>query len=137
MFNVSRYSFNRTVGAHYLKAMECLSTVSPECDLSEQPREEAEDLPRWLAYLTVIAVSLSVPVSLSLNGSSYLSSSTGYGDGGDMYSHIVEALHVKTVLQHGVTDFWFANCTLGYPMFLAYHPLPCLLVGTLMAATEW
>ena len=99
--------------------------------------DDLPDLPRWVAHLTVLAVSLSIPVSLFVNGSNYLTSWTGYADGGDMYSHIVEALHVKSELQRGSMDFWFAGCTLGYPMFLAYQPLPCLFVGSLMAVTEW
>lgn len=130
--------FHRTeVSARAMESEFPCAVYTPKESSDDQVTREAVDLPKWLAYLTVFTVSLSVPVTLYVNGSNYLTSTTGFADGGDMYSHITEALHVKTVLQRGITDFWFSDVTLGYPMFLAYHPLPCLLVGSLMAVTEW
>lgn len=43
---------------------------------------------------------------------------------------------VAHTLQEGQTDFWFDQNLLGYPLFLAYQPLPSLLMGTVVAVTE-
>lgn len=95
------------------------------------------DIPRWLSLLIVeFSVSSSVFLALVLNSNPYLTSATGYADGGDMYSHQVEALYLKELLQSGATDFWFDEVTLGYPYFLTYHPFPCLFTSILMILTE-
>jgi len=94
------------------------------------------DIPRWLSLLVLISVSLSLFLALGLNSNPYLTSRTGFADGGDMYSHQVEALYLKELLQSGTTDLWFDEVTLGYPFFLAYHPFPCLFTSSLMMLTE-
>ena len=53
-----------------------------------------------------------------------------------MYSHQVEALHLKELLESGTTDLWFDKSALGYPIFLAYAPLPCLLNASFMILGE-
>lgn len=94
------------------------------------------DIPRWLSLLVLFSVSSSVFLALVLNANPYLTSTSGYADGGDMYSHQVEALYLKELLQRGTTDLWFDEVTLGYPFFLAYHPFPCLFTSSLMVFTE-
>ena len=49
-----------------------------------------------------------------------------------MYSHQVEALYLKELLESGTTDLWFDELALGYPIFLAYALLPCLLNASFM-----
>lgn len=97
---------------------------------------EGIDIPQWLSLLVLFSVSSSLFVALALNSNPYLTSTSGYADGGDMYSHQVEALYLKELLQNGTTDLWFDGVTLGYPFFLAYHPFPCLFSSGLMILTE-
>ncbi|CAH3185178.1 unnamed protein product, partial [Porites lobata] len=94
------------------------------------------DIPLWLSFVVLISTSSSFFFSLVSNSNPFLTSNTGYADGGDMYSHQVEALYLKELLQGGTTDLWFDELTLGYPFFLAYHPLPCLLNASLMILGE-
>lgn len=94
------------------------------------------DIPLWLSLLVLISASLSLFLALALNSNPYLTSTTGYADGGDMYSHQVEVLYLKELLQNGTTDLWFDEVTLGYPFFLAYQPFPCLFTSSLMMLTE-
>ena len=94
------------------------------------------DIPQWLSSLILSSVSFSLFLALALNSNPYLTSNTGYASGGDMYSHQVETLYLKELLQSGTTDLWFDEVTLGYPFFLAYHPFPCLFTSSLMIVTE-
>ena len=94
------------------------------------------DIPLWLSFVVLISTSSSFFFSLVSNSNPFLTSNTGYAHGGDMYSHQVEALYLKELLQGGTTDLWFDELTLGYPFFLAYHPLPCLLNASLMILGE-
>ena len=94
------------------------------------------DIPHWLSFIVLFSTSSSFFFSLVSNSNPFLTSNTGYADGGDMYSHQVEALYLKELLQSGTTDLWFDELTLGYPLFLAYHPLPCLLNASLMILGE-
>ena len=94
------------------------------------------DIPNWLSCVVLFSTSSSFFFSLVSNSNSYLTSNTGYAQGGDMYSHQVEALYLKELLESGTTDLWFDELTLGYPLFLAYHPLPCLLNASLMILAE-
>lgn len=102
----------------------------------QEANTEAEDIPQWLTLLVLFSVSSSLFLALALNSNPYLTSTSGYADGGDMYSHQVEALYLKELLQNGTTDLWFDEVTLGYPYFLAYHPFPCLFTSSLMILTE-
>jgi len=97
---------------------------------------EEMDIPPWLSCIVLFSVSSSLFVALVLNSNPYLTSSSGYADGGDMYSHQVEVLYLKELLQNGTTDLWFDEVTLGYPFFLAYHPFPCLFTSGLMILAE-
>ena len=100
------------------------------------PKAAELDIPLWLCLLVLFSVSCSVFVALCFEANPYLTSRGGYADGGDMYSHQVEALYVKDLLQSGTTDFWFDEVTLGYPLFLGYHPFPCLFTAVMMVLTE-
>ena len=104
-------------------------------DGQEDSQTEFE-IPHWLSFVVLTFTSSSFFFSLVSNSNSYLTSNTGYAHGGDMYSHQVEALYLKELLQSGTTDLWFDELTLGYPFFLAYHPLPCLLNVSLMILGE-
>ena len=94
------------------------------------------DIPHWLSFIVLFSSSLSFFFSLVSNSNPFLTSNTGYADGGDMYSHQVEALYLKELLEGGTTDLWFDELTLGYPIFLAYVPLPCLLNASLLILGE-
>jgi hypothetical protein len=62
----------------------------------------------------------------------YLASgSAPFGD--DNSSHYAEILVIADHLKAGETDFWFDQTNLGYPLFLAYQPLPSLVMGVLTA----
>lgn len=97
---------------------------------------DGDDIPQWFSLLIVLSVSSSVFLGLAINCNPYLTSETGYADGGDMYSHQIEILYLKEILQSGATDFWFDEVTLGYPLFLAYSPFPCLVTSITMILTE-
>ena len=103
---------------------------------SQEDSHTEFDIPLWLSFVVLISTSSSFFFSLVSNSNPFLTSNTGYADGGDMYSHQVEALYLKELLQGGTTDLWFDELTLGYPFFLAYHPLPCLLNASLMILGE-
>ena len=60
----------------------------------------------------------------------------GYPAGTDMASHLAEILQVARVLKSGQTDFWFDGVNLGSPLFIAYQPVPMLLMGGLVALTD-
>ena len=90
------------------------------------------DIPNWLSCVVLFSTSSSFFFSLVSNSNSYLTSNTGYAHGGDMYSHQVEALYLKELLESGTTDLWFDELALGYPIFLAYALLPCLLNASFM-----
>jgi hypothetical protein len=53
--------------------------------------------------------------------------------GNDNSSHYAEILVIADHLKAGDTDFWFDQTNLGYPLFLAYQPLPSLVMGALTA----
>ena len=103
---------------------------------SQEDSQTEFDIPLWLSFVVLISTSSSFFFSLVSNSNPFLTSNTGYAHGGDMYSHQVEALYLKELLQGGTIDLWFDELTLGYPLFLAYHPLPCLLNASLMVLGE-
>jgi len=79
---------------------------------------------------------------LLLTGSiAFLVGSAGFlkpgGPGGrDNPSHLAEIERIARCLQEGRTDFWFDETNLGYPLFIAYQPLPSLLMGAVVALTK-
>lgn len=111
------------------------SAVSTSTDFIP-PSKQNNDIPSWLSLFIVASVSASVPLSVVLFSSKYLTSETGFADGGDMYSHITEALYIKEQFQLGKTDLWYSGVTLGYPILMAYQPLPCLITAITMIAAE-
>ena len=48
-------------------------------------------------------------------------------DGGDLYSHYVEAEAVADLIRDRSSSFWFEHISHGYPLFTAYMPLPSIL----------
>ena len=45
-------------------------------------------------------------------------------------------IKLKELLESGTTDLWFDELALGYTIFLAYAPLPCLLNASFMILGE-
>jgi hypothetical protein len=89
------------------------------------------DLPRSFVGLALFVHALAV---LSATWR-YVAAPDGYPYGDDMSSHVAEIAMVAQYLRHLDFDFWFPNENLGYPMFLAYQPLPALVGGLLTSLT--
>ena len=89
------------------------------------------DLPRSFVGLALAVHALAV---LSATWR-YVVAPGGYPYGDDMSSHVAEVAMVARYLRHLDFDLWFPHENLGYPMFLAYQPLPALFGGFLTALT--
>ena len=89
------------------------------------------DLPRSFVGLAVAVHAFAV---LSATWR-YMTAEHGYPYGDDMSSHVAEVAMVARYLRHLDFDLWFPHENLGYPMFLAYQPLPALVGGLLAALT--
>ena len=89
-----------------------------------------------LGTIVMTITSLLTPLTVLYHNPRYLFSMTGFADGGDMYSHFAEAVHVKEQMENGIFNFWFDQVSLGYPMFTAYQPLPCFLIASLMTVFQ-
>lgn len=59
-----------------------------------------------------------------LKNPAFLTSQTGYVNGGCVNQHFLEAKYLKDLLQNGTTNFWFPGNSLGYPMYITLQPLP-------------
>lgn len=91
---------------------------------------EAEaDLSRHRA---VLLLALTAAALLAAGVPDYFASGRA-PHGNDNSSHYAEILVVADHLKRGETDFWFDQTNLGYPLFLAYQPLPSLVMGALTA----
>jgi len=91
--------------------------------------EAAVDLPRHRAALLL---ALAAAALLASSVPDYFASGRApHGD--DNSSHYAEILVIADHLKAGETDFWFDQTNLGYPLFLAYQPLPSLIMGALTA----
>jgi len=91
--------------------------------------DDAPDLPARWARLALGAAALTLTAS-AVPGF-FLGDGAPYGN--DNSSHFAEILAVADHLRAGETDFWFDQTNLGYPLFVAYQPLPALLMGALVA----
>ena len=91
------------------------------------------DLPRSFVGLALAVHALAV---LSATWR-YVAAPGGYPYGDDMSSHVAEVAMVARYLRHLDFDFWFPHENLGYPMFLAYQPLPAFLGGLLTAVADF
>src|SRR5262245_62971484 len=96
----------------------------------EQSPTAAVDVSRRVAVVAVVAATAAMVVMF------VPSLREGYPAGTDMASHLAEILQVARVLESGQTDFWFDGVNLGYPLFIAYQPVPMLLMGGLVALTD-
>lgn len=83
-------------------------------------------------FFVMLTTCWLTPLAVICHNPDYLHSSTGYADGGDMYSHIAEAIHLKELLESDTLNFWYYQVSLGYPMFTAYQPLPCFFIASAM-----
>ena len=102
------------------------SCTSPQADMT------LERLGTFVMMFTCILT----PLSVFYNNPRYLYASEGFADGGDLYSHFTEANYIKEALQKGITNFWFSDATLGYPLITAYQPLPGFFVAIFMVLFE-
>jgi hypothetical protein len=91
--------------------------------------EKEVDLSRRGAAI-LLALAAAVVVA-SATPDYFASGSAPYGN--DNSSHYAEILVIAEHLKAGETDFWFDQTNLGYPLFLAYQPLPSLIMGALTA----
>ena len=99
------------------------SCTSPQADMTlERLGTFCDDVSRasWPLYLYFTTTQ------------DILYASEGFADGGDLYSHFTEANYIKEALQKGITNFWFSDATLGYPLITAYQPLPGFFVAIFM-----
>lgn len=87
----------------------------------------AADVPAGAVRVLLVAAAAWV----AAGGARLLAGGAPYGD--DLSSHFAEIVEVAATLRAGRADFWFEGANLGYPMFLAYQPLPALIVGGLAA----
>jgi hypothetical protein len=87
------------------------------------------DLSRHRAALLLV---LAATALLASGVPDYFASSRA-PHGNDNSSHYAEILVIADHLKAGETDFWFDQTNLGYPLFLAYQPLPSLVMGALTA----
>lgn len=91
---------------------------------------------RELGKFVVAFTCILTPLAVYYRNPKYLCSNEGFADGGDLYSHFIESFHIKENLQNGITNFWFNQTTLGYPLFTAYQPLPGFFVAICMVLFE-
>jgi hypothetical protein len=89
------------------------------------------DLPRSFVALALAVHAIAVLAATWR----YVVAPHGFPYGDDMSSHVAEVAMVARYLLRLDLDFWFPHQNLGYPMFLAYQPLPSLLGGVLVALT--
>ena len=92
---------------------------------------KGSDLPRSFVGLALAVHALAVLAATWR----YMTVEHGYPYGDDMSSHVAEVAMVARYLRQLDFDFWFPHENLGYPMFLAYQPLPALFGGLLTALT--
>lgn len=83
----------------------------------------------------IVALLLgSIFISTLLISRSYLAHGSPLGD--DNSSHLAEIRTIARALREGRSDFWFDQNLLGYPLFIAYQPLPSLIMGAVVGLTE-
>ena len=56
-----------------------------------------------------------------------------YPFGDDNSAHFAVAMHIATLIEHAETNAWWHHSNLGLPLFTAYHPLPALSMGAIIA----
>lgn len=95
-----------------------------------------KDIPRWLSALLLTMFFCAIPVYIYLVNPTYLTHTTGYANGIETYTHTVEALHTKNLLQNAVTNFWFDSGSLGYPLLLTTQMFPNFIIAVIMMVFE-
>ena len=96
----------------------------------------SKDIPKWLAWFIVGLASLTVPLAIWYTNPLYLVDGNGYANGGNMYSHLAEILHLKESLKNGSSNFWFDQTALGYPMFMSHQLVPGFATATVILLFE-
>jgi len=77
------------------------------------------------------SICLLVGLTVWWSAWGYLQAGAAYGD--DNSSHLAWMMAVSDILRQGHTDFFFEQQNLGVAMFMAYQPLPGLLLGGIHA----
>ncbi|MBI2376901.1 MAG: hypothetical protein HYV07_23075 [Deltaproteobacteria bacterium] len=95
---------------------------------THEPIGGAQLIGRAAASFALLAMGLGFAVPGLVR---FLPTGSPYGD--DLSSHLAEILHIARTLRAGRSDFWFDGANLGYPLFVAYHPLPSLVLGVVSA----
>lgn len=93
------------------------------------------EIPSWMTALLLLLYSLILPIAVYIWNPAFLLSQTGLPNGGYMFTHFQESVHVKEMLQNVTFDFWFSGSSLGYPMLMS-HPLPTFFTGICMIIFE-
>ena len=83
-----------------------------------------------LLPIVVLGLSfITIFVSVYLHNPNFLYSQTGYINGGRVNQHFLEANRLKEFFRNGITNFWFSDSSLGYPMFIIFQPLPSVMTA--------
>ncbi|MBO85379.1 MAG: hypothetical protein CL927_08475 [Deltaproteobacteria bacterium] len=90
-------------------------------------RDASASIDRWSGV-----VLATVFLAVLWSGSAWmLGSGTPWGN--DNSAHYALAVHLSEVMEAGETDLWWHPSNQGIPLFAAYHPLPGLVSGGLIA----
>lgn len=105
--------------------------MAPQPTQPQEPKTTQEELVSRLGALLFLGFAAAFFWFCALP---YLRGGAPFGD--DNSSHTAWMIHIATLLRAGHTNFYFDQQNLGVPMFLAYQPLPGLVMGTLHALTS-
>ena len=73
-----------------------------------------------------------IAVGVCATGASWvLDSGMPYGD--DNSAHFAVAVHIGSLMESGQSNAWWHHSNLGVPLFAAYHPLPAVTMGAVLA----
>ena len=82
------------------------------------------------AFLWLLAL---IAVGVCATGASWvLDRGMPYGD--DNSAHFAVAVHIGSLMESGQSNAWWHHSNLGVPLFAAYHPLPAVTMGAVLAA---
>lgn len=76
-----------------------------------------------LSFVALGVVAVGAP--WALNGE--------YPFGDDNSAHFSVAMHIAALIEQGESNAWWHHSNLGVPLFAAYHPLPAIGMGAVVA----
>jgi len=85
--------------------------------------DHPDDIPSWLSTGILSIFFILLPVNVYIDNPTYITSQTGYPNGGHVFTRIQEAVHVKQLIQNMTFNFWNSDAALGYPLFMGTAPL--------------